>query len=666
MSKPEALHEVLINGADWLYDNAIAPRRRTMREFALDEIVLPDGPRKGLRLRMETQPWLGLWFDEIDSGVWQRHVMTGCGQGGKSLGGYVIPTMYHLFECNEAVMCGVPDRNMAMDKWSNDIAPAIMASRYAGLVGSTGSGSRGGKVDSRIDFLNGARLRFLSAKGDDKARSGATARILTATEIDGYDEAGGGSREADPLTQMEARLNAYDLTKREYLECTTSIKTGRVWQLVTVVGSNSRIVCPCPTCGEWVTPEQEHFTGWEDAEDELEAEEKGRFHCPACGVAFDDDTRAAMNLDCRLIHGAQTIAKDGTISGEMPRTRTLGFRWSAFNDLLKSNAKLAGDSWRAARAEDEENARKAMVQFIWVRPYEPEANEGDSLEIAALVRRTAKPGKGIVPEWATHLVMGIDVGKYWLHYAVKAYGDQARGHLVAYNLHPVHGNFVGTEQGIRMALTELWNEVCSVAWESEGSSGPRTIQSILVDSGWPESRQAVYDFCATTGGIAMPCKGFGATQDLGSGRYTEPVKINDKVRFVGDRYHVGFDPKDRQWLVSIDVDHWKTWERGRLITDQIDGAWGPGAMTFYDAPPSEHASLARHLTAEEPFMEFEPGRGLVRVWKAIRRQNHFLDSCVYASVAGHIAGVRLMGQHGKSFSLKPKKVDLGKLYGGKD
>ena len=81
------------------------------------------------------------------------------------------------------------------------------------------------------------------------------------------DTAGEASRETDPVSQLEARTDAYDAFGRPFIcmECSVSIEEGRIWQEY-INGTQSRIACPCPHCGEYVTPEREHLRGWQEAE----------------------------------------------------------------------------------------------------------------------------------------------------------------------------------------------------------------------------------------------------------------------------------------------------------------------------------------------------------------------------------------------------------------
>jgi hypothetical protein len=160
-------------------------RLRTMRVFAEEEVVIPDGPYAGRRFRCSRQPYTALWFDQVDSGCWPRCVATGPTQSGKTLACFVVPLLYHLFEIQETVICGLPDMDMAGDKWREDILAAIERSRYRDLLPRRGGGSRGGRVES-IQFGNGATLKFMSGGGGDKSRAGFTSRVVVSGHIVDY------------------------------------------------------------------------------------------------------------------------------------------------------------------------------------------------------------------------------------------------------------------------------------------------------------------------------------------------------------------------------------------------------------------------------------------------------------------------------------------------
>ena len=339
---------------------ALQPRQApSMLEWSEANVIIPDGPYKGQPFDCDTQPFARLLLSEIDSGRWDRVVVVAPTQSGKTLLGYVIPTLYHLLALGETVVAGLPNLEMATDKWEADFLPVIEASpTLRQWLPSTGAGSRGGRVKTRVRFRNGSALRFLSGGGHDKTRAGFTGRVLAITEVDGMDTAGKASREADPIKQMEGRQRAYLATGiRTYLECTVTSTVGRIWTEY-LGGTESRIARPCPHCKAYVTPEREHLINWQEAEHELEARASAVWSCPACSKPWTEAERYAANLQAVLVHRGQEVTPEGQATGVVPPTRTLGFRWSAVDNHFATAADVAADEWQALREPNRENAER--------------------------------------------------------------------------------------------------------------------------------------------------------------------------------------------------------------------------------------------------------------------------------------------------------------------
>ena len=316
----------------------------------------------------------------------------------------------------EDVIVGIPDLGMAGVKWEADIKPVIEQSSYRGLIPTRGPGSQGGKP-VRITFRNGRALHFMAGGGNDKQRAGATARVLIVTETDALDEISASSKEGQSkIDQLEGRVNAFDLDARIFTECTVSSEDAYTWSNYTR-GTESRIVCPCPHCSGWVAPERDHFIGWDTADTEFDAGERAHFVCPGCSERLSEDDRRQMNLDAKLIHRGQEVAADGSVVGEAPKTDTLGFRWSAFNNLLTSCRLLGMTEWNAERAEDPIAAEVTVKQQRWTMPAEAAKVETVPLSIA-VVRGSAPGYEGrcnqaemwVIPEWKTMTSVHVDVG----------------------------------------------------------------------------------------------------------------------------------------------------------------------------------------------------------------------------------------------------------------
>lgn len=627
----------------------LPPKLRTLREFAEQEIIIPNGPHEGRRFSASRQPYAALWMDAIEHASengWNRFVSTGPTQSGKTLLCFVIITLYHLFEIGEAVIVAAPNQDMATDKWRKDLLPVIRRSRFAKYLPDSGGGSKGGKVHA-IDFKNGASLRFMSGGGSDKSVAGYTARVVVVTETDGMDEAGEASREADRITQLEARARAYGSSKRIYMECTVSIKEGRTWREYQA-GTCSKIMVPCPHCHEWISPERESLVGWTDADNEVEARDKAFYACPKCGEQITEEQRAEANRLAKLLHRGQKISTDGAVEGELPQTKTLGFRWNAFNNLFVTAADVGEDEWKASRSSDEENAEKEMRQFVWAIPYEPPAMEEQPLSSDAIVKRMSGLAKGYAPENFNCLSVGVDLGKYLCHYVAIAWQDEARGVVIDYDRFEVASDQLGTERALAIALREF-RDRCEAGWAVTGGETVKPDQ-VWIDAGYmADVVRAFCRECEASGHrkqIYRPIFGRGASQ-VQSYWYSQPKSTGAVVKKIGDGWHASWDGSNKIHHVEINSDHWKTWLHRRLATPLVDEAGQlckpvpAGAMTIFQDMPRAHLSFAKHITAETQMTEHIPGRGEQIVWKRLRKANHWLDAGYIACAAGSFCGVKL-------------------------
>lgn len=627
-----------LNEACWFLRAAQAPRLRSIREFAESEIIIPDGPFQNETFSCERQPYTKLWFEALEMNLWNRYFATGPSQTGKTLACYIVPLLFHLFEIGETVICGLPSMDMAGDKWREDIRPAIESSRYRDLLPTTGQGSKGGMVEA-VQFNHGPTLRFMSGGGGDKKRAGFTSRVLVITEVDGMDECGGKSREADKITQLEARTRAFGKRKRIYGECTVSVEQGRTWQEYTK-GTASRIFLPCPKCGVFVHPTRDSLAGWQDATDEHEAERNSAIHCPECGEAWTERERADANHAGKLVHRGQEIEPDGTIHGDLPATNTLGFRWDAVNNLFAESGEIGAEEWKASRADDEDNAEKQMRQFIWALPHQASAMDSTPLEVAAIVARTAYGGKGIAPPGASIITVGCDVGKYLLHWCAVAWFKGGSGHVIDYGRQEVASAHLGVERAIQAALREL-RDGFAEGWKHGDQMKPPN--AVWVDAGY--MTDVVYTFIRESRAPYMASDGLGQGQEYRTS-YSRPKTTGAIVKLVGEGYHFAALPNKGVTLAEVHADHWKTYTHERLTTPLDE----PGAMTLFQASPSEHLSFAKHLTAERQVEEFVAGKGNIVKWVRDKKNNHWFDALYNACAAGHYCGVRLVRE-----AVRPKE-----------
>lgn len=610
---------------------------RGIRGFAEGEVVLPSGPYKDERFKVDRLPWFGLWFAAIDSGQWRRFCLTGVGQGGKTLAGSALPVMYHLFEHRETVVYAAPVIEMANDKWRQDILPLIEASAYRDMLPEGGKGSKGGNVLS-LQFRHGPTLRFMSARGSDKSKAGFTSRVVVITESDAFDEAAETSREADPFNQIEARSAAFADRAVCYQECTVSTEEGRTWRELKA-GTDSAVILPCPHCDKWGSPEREQLRGWQEAKDVLEARAVTHLYCPRCGVAWSEDDRAAANARGVLLHRGQDLADDGrAVVGAAAPALTFAMRFTAANNLLVPMARVAEEEFNAPRTTDPGLAERKLRQFYWTLPLEPDAITLSEIDAAAIAARTVPCARGRVPADATKITVGIDPGKWNSHWVALAWrGAGATPHVFDYGVLDVPSASMAVEHALLTALRRFRDEIAAVGWPVVGEGEQQLMRPALtlVDSGDWES--TVVAFALESGSAYFPAKGFGIKQIAPGGKLSKEPGYLVVPQAAGHQ------------LCEINADFWKSWLHARIQTpivrDAVTGAVSvqPGGFSLFAGTLMEHLTFAKHLTAEKREEEFVAGKGLVTKWVRLNRNNHYLDATCLACVAGHgAAGQRVV------------------------
>lgn len=607
---------------------ALPAHRRTHLEFAEQEVILPNGPRKGMQFSADFMAFSREVLGEFSANRYQDYYGSGPAQAGKTLIFFVIPSLYHLFEVEEDVILGAPVVEMAQSAYVERLLPAIEKSRFARLLPRTGGGSRGGKALA-VRFGNGALLRFMGAGGGDQQRSSYTARVVIGTELDKMDSAGMTSREADPVSQLKARSAAFGAAARFYGECTMSTKRGRIYREVVENGTDSRVLLPCPSCGVWVWPERSGLIGWQEAPDVLAARAGVRFKCPACSAVWAEIDRQKALRNPRVAAKGQTVTAAGVVEGPLPPTLTYGFRWNAMASPLVTMADVAADEWKAEQSGLQAD-QKALAQFRWAEAWEGEIVDLSRTEVGTVLQKIAGHARGDVPPGIAKLTLGIDVGSYVIWWTLVAWRDDAQGHVVDFGGLTVPDGKVNPA-AVLASLRAFRENVIVPGW------GGRQPDRILIDSGY--EKDVVYQFVKESGeGRYLACKGFGTSSRHGGWRNPTAAEATD-TRSVGDEYFVTLQPAGVK-LVNVHSDHWKS-----LVHAGFGAAPGaPGSLTIWHGPKTDPdlRTFARMIVAEQPEYKASEGKEQRIVWVVKSRSNHYLDATAYARCAAAIEGIRMV------------------------
>lgn len=621
-----------------------APRIGKLREFAEREIILGEGPCAGLAFSCSRNPWTRLWFDAIDSGHWRRFLLTGPVQSGKTLCGYVIPAVWHLYEWSESAILGVPHMKMAYDKWRLEISPTIDARpRFYRELPERGRGSKGGQFES-VRFRHGPELRFMSGAGGDENRSGYTARVALVTEADRVDEAGETSDEAAPIFQIENRTASEGENARFYAECTCTTPDGYISRERKTNSTRSEIHCPCYHCERFLVWGREHLVGLDAAANEVEAAELAAWECPHCRALIDDDERRTMNEQGVLVHRGQHVTKKGQVEGRLPPTRTLGFRYSAFNNLFVPTSLLGEKEWRAARAAAEEtfeadDLEKQQCQTVWAVPYTPPDLGDIRLDAEVIRERTDRWVRDVVPADTEHLAMGVDLGGHTCWWVLLAFRRTGEVHVVAYGAFAVEvDDDTVLELGLLESLRGFRDSIVEVGFPVEGSDQRRLPETVWIDCGW--MTDVVAGFVRESGPLRanryMPCRGRGKSQ-VNPSRYAHRRR-SKTVRASGEEFYIELNQDRRVIEATFNADYWKLKIQSMLSVEPGQ----PGAITFYEATQKherqhEHGRVSRHLSNEWLEKQLVAGRGVVEVWQK-HGQNHWLDAFAMAGAGGSFCG----------------------------
>lgn len=585
------------------------------------------------------QPAATAWLKFISRTTYQINALTAPAQFGKSLLGFVAIAMYFLFERRESIILGVPSIELIADKWERDLLPAIRASRYEKLLPNKGRGSQGGTPNA-ITFENGARLRFMTAGGGDKSRAGYTARVLIVTEVDGFDETGTTSREANKLEQLFARTQAFGDRRRIFLECTVSTEDGAIWQSISK-GTNSRIAIRCQYCREFVSPERIHLQGWREGVDEVDAGEKTYLECPACKARWTEKDRQKANAECHVIHEGQSIDTNGVITGEPKRTRTFGLRVNAANNLFIGLPMLGEAEYKSSISVNEEEQNQAIEQFKWVVPHKPDKEIAAKLTTDAIMRKQSEYDRRICPENGLQgLLIGVDVGKHTLHYVAKAFDTLPRAYTIDYGVKEVMSREMEETSAIRLGLRLLFEELRTNYTRKGEIIHP---DMCIVDSGY--QTETVYQACQEENNRAIkaggapwvfPSKGLGWRSDTNA-IYTRPKTKNSQVIEIGDGWHIV--SLNGVMLIECHADVWKSRVHSRWEIDKDQ----PGSiLLFKNDERLAHFNYSKHQLAEEKYTQFNAKEGkLITRWRKIRKENHWLDAEAMANVAADVFGIKI-------------------------
>jgi len=479
-----------------------------------------------------------------------------------------------------------------------------------------------GKRMTRYRKLVGGVPLRLAWAGSASAIAAMAAKIALVDELDrmGADVKG----EGDPFTLTEARGFSYRDRKRAAIstplrgavDCVLDELSGLefwkpmpaedvespIWRLFQS-GTMHHWAWPCPYCDDYFVPRFKTLVIPENASPGR-AKREACIGCPRCGGVIEEAHKRVMNERGRFVAPGQTVAPDGTVSGQPADTNALTFWVSGLASPFVTIGERAA-AYVEAKLSGSQEKLQGVINTGFGELFVPGGGDvPEWQQVAALKQSYAR---GELPKGVRILTCAVDVQKTRLYYVIRGWGVAATSWLVDY------GELIGLTHE-----DDVWDELAQLITEPIGDLA---LRKVFVDSGFRPGRpdavpmHKVYQFARRFPRLVSPTKGR-ATQD-------KPIRVSTiEVRDDGTTRPYGLD------LVLLDTDHWKSTVHERV-------KWPLGAPGAWMLPADTDESYCKQIVSEA---RIKTPSGTPQ-WVARSRDNHYLDCEAMAAAAGWQIGV---------------------------
>jgi len=301
--------------------------------------------------------------------------------------------------------------------------------------------------------------------------------------------------------------------------------------------------------------------------------------------------------------------------------------------------------------------------------------EGTQIEPEEVVKRVSFLPRRVLPAGAVWITAHIDVHQNLLYYTCVAWDRAFGGSVVDYGTVPeqprawfalndanptLSDRFPGAgfEGSIYAGLNEAVNRLAEPMMTESGEE--LTIDRILIDANWGNSRDIVYQFCkkkaAETRIKITPAHGVyhGATREPFASYRPKPTD------WIGLNWRMPGEVRQGCRYLLFDTNYWKSFVAARLAAATGD----PGSLSLFGTKPARHALYADHLAAEK-WQRVEAAGRAVNEWRLTPgRDNHFLDTLVGSAVAAAMCGAKPPALAPKTDAAGPARRPAAKTPAG--
>lgn len=572
------------------------------REFYLSAESAAE-PGRWRTLPYQREPLNCMTDSVTEEVVWIKSARVGYTQCAKAGTGYFIKHD----PC--PIMIVLPTLDDAEGFSKDDIAPMM---RDCPSLGSLVSDVKSRHSDNTIlrKTFPGGSLTLVGANSPRGFRR-VSRRVVFCDEVDGYPRSAG--TEGDPIKLAKKRTEFYWNRKLWYGSTPTTSGASRIEQLFE--GSDQRYyLVPCPHCGH-----MDRFVFREDAVDKSgnpvghymkwpkDRPEDAYFVCRNCGAFIEEK------------HKREMIAA-GEWRATAPFTGRAGFHiWAAYSYSPNATwAHIAGEFIDAER-----NGPEELKTFVNTTLGETWKEKGDAPDWERLYYLRESYDMGKCPRGVLFITAGIDVQKDRLVYEVVGWGRGKASWSIDTGVipgDPSDDTATGPWGGLNTLLARVYPH-------ETGAQLP--IAMLAIDSGY--STQAVYNWVRQhPGSRVMATKGTDRAKTIVSS--PSPVDVNYNGVKIANGCKV--------WPLGVNVIKselygWLRLKRPTMEARAAGAAEPPGVCHF----PQYAEDFFKQLTAENTAPVRKRGFTTYEWRLQPGRENHQLDTRVYARAAAAIAGL---------------------------
>jgi phage terminase large subunit GpA-like protein len=555
--------------------------------------------------RWTTLPYQREWMDAFtDPRVEQISVIKSARVGYTKVLNAMIG--YHVDHDPCAILLVQPTEDDAKGYSKEEIEPMLRDCPVVGEKFVTSAKIVNSMLHKRF---RGGLLQLAGARSPGNFRR-VSRRVVLGDEVDGYPVSAG--KEGDPIALAKRRAEHFWNRKYVWGSTPTIAGASRIEQLF-FDGDQRRYYVPCPHCGCMQVLQLKHFT-WPSGKPELAS-----YCCIQCGCEIEHAHKRDMVYAGEWCPGPHAQFPDDPPPAPFHGHASFHI-WAAYS--FSPNATwghICSEFVAAQKAGPEQ-----LKTFVNTGLGETWKDKGEAPEWRHLYDRREGYAIGACPDGAFFLTAGVDVQKDRLVYEVVAWGRDKRSWSIDAGILP--GDTSDLTNGAWPALTALLSRTYPHATGAE-----LHIAMMAIDSGF--NTQTVYNWCRTHPiNRVIAVKGHESASVL----ISSPSAV--EITVSGQKLKRGY----KVWPLGVDLAKSELygWLRLQLPTPDELAAGAPAVPTGYCSFPQYGEEFFKQLTAEQLVTRKDPSGFPTFRWEMIPgRENHHLDTRVYARAAAALAGL---------------------------